>query len=450
MALIWPLGCLFLIRRLLPDASAFTIIAAGVLASSFAAFPSLLIGFGVLYPNCLAFALLPTLLGLAATVLRLVPTPSSDPSATLVVILLACLPGLFLAHPNALLTLVAMLSPMALLWGWRGIRQNWQSRRKWAWAHVGVTILGLSVFVLIWYLGYTEPTWVAPNVSETSLGEIVLASPLILRPFWLLGILTIVGLIIVARSGGLRWWLGPFTTICFLWWAVSAMDEGQFRNILVAGYYNDPYRLAALLPHVLYPLCVIACDFLAKPVGRAPHSRTTASARLVGKVIAAVALAILVVGIQFSAAMRQHIAWVASEYVITADSALVNTDEYALLQQLPGLVPAGERIATNPWNGSSMAYALAGVPTTTTHVGYVSTPDLDTINNSLNRAASNPAVVCPAVRALNVRYVLDFGPREVHGGRHRYPGLENLATAEGFTVAARVGKATLYRVEACG
>ncbi len=450
MALIWPLGCLFLIRRLLPDASAFTIIAAGVLASSFAAFPSLLIGFGVLYPNCLAFALLPTLLGLAATVLRLVPTPSSDPSATLVVILLACLPGLFLAHPNALLTLVAMLSPMALLWGWRGIRRNWQSRRKRAWAHVGVTILGLSVFALIWRLGYTQPTWAAPNVSETSLGEIVLASPLLLRPFWILGILTIIGLITVARTSALRWWLGPFAVICVLWWAVSAMDDGLLRNLLVAGYYNDPYRLAALLPLILLPLCVAACDRLYVWADQTLQSRYAACATRLRLVTAVIAMIILIAGIQFSAAMRQHITWVAATYAVSADSILVNTDEYALLQKLPDIVDADERIATNPWNGSSMVYALDGLLTTTTHVGYISTPELDIINSSLNQAAVNPALVCPAADALNVRYALDFGSREVHGAYHPYPGLENLGTADGFSVAARVGEATLYKLDACG
>ncbi len=448
MAVIWPLGCLFMVRVILPELSGAAIVAAGVLASSFAAFPSLLIGFGVLYPNCLAFALLPTLLGLASALLRLTPQPWPDPPATLICLILACLPGLFLAHPNALLSLVAMLSPMGLVWGWRGARHAWSAKRALAWTYIGLTLLGLGVFALIWRFGYTQPSWSAPNVSETSLAEVILASPLLLRPFWLLGVLVLIGLVVIIQTQTCRWWLGPFIVIVVLWWAVSAMGNGLFRNLLVAGYYNDPYRLAALLPLVLYPLCVVGSQFLFERIGRVRQVKY-GSTKVFQTIAVATVLVVMVVGVQFSSAMRQHISWVASTYEITKDSPLVDSDEYQLLQQLPGIVAPGERIAVNPWTGASMAYALEGVLTTTTHVSYNSTPDIDVINNLLNRAESSPQLVCPSVEALNVRYALDFGSREVHGAEHPYPGLMNLDATEGFSVAARVGVATLYRVDAC-
>ncbi|MCL2736623.1 MAG: hypothetical protein FWD75_08365 [Propionibacteriaceae bacterium] len=450
MAVVWPLACLFLASRLFPAASVVLRVTIGILASSFAAFPSLLIGFGVLFPNFLGFSLLPVLLGLAASILGLAPSRLAVPAIHAVVMFLACLPGLFIAHPNAFLSLVAMMSPMGLTWAYRGVRRTWRSRRVLSWAYMGATVLALGVFAVIWRLGYTQPSWGPPNSSETSIGEILLASPLLLRPFWVLGVLIVAGLIWLVRTPSLRWWAGPSAVVCVLWWAVSAMHDSLWRNLLVAGYYNDPYRLAALLPMILFPITIMGAQQILAGItawlGRRPRL-DVAWVRAVAVVCAGL---ILVGGVQFSAAMGQHIAWVKSTYVIDENSALVDADEYALIQQLPDLVPAGVRVATDPWNGSSMAYALENIPTTTTHVGYTSTPDLDIINNSLVDAVAEPSYVCPAVKDLNVGYVLDFGDKEVHGAHHPYPGFDDLSGADGFALVAQVGHASLYRVDACG
>ena len=70
-AVIWPLSVMYLVRSTM-RASIPALLSVGVVSASFTAFPMLLINFGVLYPNSLGLALLPTVLGLFAQLLRTV------------------------------------------------------------------------------------------------------------------------------------------------------------------------------------------------------------------------------------------------------------------------------------------------------------------------------------------------------------------------------------------
>jgi hypothetical protein len=51
---------------------------------------------------------------------------------------------------------------------------------------------------------------------------------------------------------------------------------------------------------------------------------------------------------------------------------------------------------------------------------------------------------------LGVKYALDFGTVQVDNDPSRYPGLENLIGAPGFTEVKRIGDARLFRLDACG
>lgn len=449
MAVVWPLGCLFLARQLFPQGSLVIRLGAGILASSFAAFPSLLIGFGVLYPNFLAFSLLPALVAWAATILKLAPAITS--TGISVIAVLACLPGLFLAHPNGVLSYIAILLPLGVAWCLRGVRASWRIQRRSALLYILATFIAVAVFVVIWHIGRTEPNWNPPNSSETSLAEALLASPLLIRPFWLLGLLICIGLINLVTHSRLRWWIGPTAVILILWGAASAMSPGRLRDTLVAGYYDDPFRLAALLPITLFPLALAGLESITSAIDRYIERSVQPNRDHFRPVVVVISLLILLAGVQFTPAMNQHIKWVRSTYT-TDDSFLVDSDELTLIKQLPDLIPPGTRVATNPWTGSSMAYALEDIPTTTTHIGYISTADLDIINRFLNKAATESEYVCPALRNLDVGYVLDFGKIEVNGGQgayNSYQGFEDLSTAPGFAPVMKQGDAVLYRIDAC-
>ena len=116
--------------------------------------------------------------------------------------------------------------------------------------------------------------------------------------------------------------------------------------------------------------------------------------------------------------------------------------------RVPAIVGEGAVVATNPWNGSSMLYALTGIRTTTTHTFYVSTDEQAIIRYELDEIADSPEA-CAAAQRMGVTHALDFGLREVHGNSNPYPGLLDLADSEGFREVDREGTAVLYELTLC-
>ena len=64
------------------------------------------------------------------------------------------------------------------------------------------------------------------------------------------------------------------------------------------------------------------------------------------------------------------------------------------------------------------------------------------------KAVAKDREVCQMIATENSYYVLDFGPKEVHQGRH-YAALSSLAGTEGLRLLDSEGDARLYEVSAC-
>jgi hypothetical protein len=135
-------------------------------------------------------------------------------------------------------------------------------------------------------------------------------------------------------------------------------------------------------------------------------------------------------------------------YRLSDTSPLVSADELTLIKRLDSEVPADAVIADNPWNGSALAYAFSGRHVLQAHMNG-QLPDGGTkIVDELNEAATDPSV-CYEVERLKVKYVLDFGHREVHGANHGYGGLDNLVPAGVARLVDAEGDAKLYEITAC-
>jgi hypothetical protein len=456
MGVIWPLGILALSRRIFNNHHIATILAAGILASSFAAFPGLILNFGILYPNVLGFALIPGVLALLVASLKITRISSDDaPIWELLCLAALGLPGMILAHPNALLALIGIITPLVLVWSWRGWRRDRPSDQRHSrqpthrWAYPLVGIIWTAIAIIAWLLMRTTPSWPTSNVSETTLGEFLLASPLWLRPFWVLGVLICVGLVLATQKTQWRWWLWPVAVIALLWWAGATMTKGPARSLLISGFYCDPNRLAALMPLALIPLCLMSVDWVASWWSIRTATWQSVPRRVSTTAAMVVALAIIALGTNLSDAMGLHLAQVRVRFTVLQESDLLDSDEFTLIEQLPNLLPAGSRVAVNPGAGGPLAFALEDVPVTAYHIFYVNTPALETINDSLDEVASEPDLVCPALASLNVDYVLDFGVDAINEDTSSLKGFDQLSTAPGFTEIARVGDAALYRIDAC-
>ena len=226
------------------------------------------------------------------------------------------------------------------------------------------------------------------------------------------------------------------------------------RMFVTGVWYNDSYRLAAVLPLMGAPLAILGLQLILAPVDRILRSRISMRNGIPAPLQATAPIALGLVSVLILLPLTQRasietaIESGRANYAVTPDSALVSTDELELLNELDQLTPEDAVIAVNPWTGAALAYALSDRETTYKHTLSNTSPDGGIVDESLKDADSMPEV-CDAVENTGVSYVLDFGTREVHGGDHRYPGIEEIEGDSDFEKVASVGEASLYRFIGC-
>jgi hypothetical protein len=461
-ALVWPLGCMFLAHTVAGARVAVTV-AAGILAAAFGSFPLLLLDFGVLYPNFLGNALLPVALGLGIRLLGL-GRERSESRTMDGLVLLAILPGIALAHPSSVMAFLAlMVPPLLFAWGKTTARLLRAGTAHWL-GLLGMAaafLAGLAGLVIMWQkVRPPEEAAFWPPIETTgrAIGEVLTGSAVGRPVSWAVSILVVAGIVALIVRRSQLWFIGTYLMAAGLFVVVASFPAGPVRMFITGIWYNDPPRLASLLPIVILPLAtigVLACwDRLFFPVIRkilqgvgrtsTPSSVAVAFAH---SLVGAVAVGVLAFGTQ-QANVREAVNAAAPGYQLTKDSPLISADELTLINRLDSKVPEGAVIADNPWNGSALAYAFSGRPVLQPHMHGEMPEGGKKIIEELNEAAVDPSV-CTEVERLNVDYVLDFGHREVHGGDHGYDGLDNLALDGVGRLIDSEGEAKLYEITAC-
>lgn len=449
-AVVWPLSCLLLVRRFITPTPV-NQLATGVLAIAFPAFPYLLLGFGVLYPNLLGMSMLPAMTALAMQILGLGPDEPAAAGGRWVSAGIG-LVGLALAHPNVAFTLVDVIGVILIVcWAVPTIVRAIGSRDWTALARFRALVLvgwliGAAVALKVVRPPITAGRQHNWRTVPGAIAEFLSVSPMAATVVAASALLALLG--IVVQQARRRYLLVLLHAgVGFLWLIGAAAPEGVFRDLIVGPWFADSYRLASLLPLTAVPLAVVGVDFLAGLVG----SRRPADATWRRPVLALGIAALLIIATQFGSGRGQVIAWAHASYGPFGDpgGTLVSADEYALITRLPQHVPPDDVVAVNPWNGSSMAYAIVGVHTNHTHALYMPTADDILINDQLNQLSVRPEV-CAAVRAEGIGWVLDFWNEPfLHGYEKNYPGLADLAQSPGFEVVDRQGAAVLYRITGC-
>lgn len=450
-ALVWTAGSVLLIRACLPSSLVrYGLPLGAVLAASFPTFPLLFMKFGVLYPNLLSVALLPAMLVLVLRFVGLAPRERLSPVAVVVLGVIGAV-ALSLSHPNGSMSLVAMAIPIAVAGGVRALARVRNPRVGGHLMH-GAALLLLAVAALAaasWIWPIIRPPAEAlgwPPIVSTAeaLGQALLLNPVEGWPRWILGVLLVIGLARCIRAGDLALPLS-WGVVVYLWLVIASWPEGEARSALVGVWYNDPYRIAAVLTIPSLPLAAIGAAHLADLVARR-LPRATRSWR--GPVLGITATLALALGTQAAPWMNHAVSVASGFYQLTDRSQLLTVDETRLLEEIPGIVPEDAVIVTDAWNGSSLAYAYTGRHTTTRHTLEYLSPDVVLLHERLDEAADDPEV-CAAIQRLGAGYVLDFGPDQINHFENSRAGYDDLADAPGFTLVASEGSAKLYRIEAC-
>ncbi|WP_342372907.1 hypothetical protein PCC79_02565 [Propioniciclava soli] len=446
-AFVWPASCLALSAALLGRRPA-VLVAAGALAGAFGAFPLLLLDFGVLYPNALGYALLPAVLGWLVVALR---TRGLPPVTREVLgVLLACA-GLGLAHPNAFLSLWALASGVVLVHIGARLVARWTLVRSLVAALVVAVLTVLTI--QLWSFSRTNevmsrwPPWQTP---AQAFGEGFLVSPAHL-PFtypvlFLLG----AGWIALARRPRRAVALWPFCAALALFVLASGFPvESPVREAVTNPWYNDSFRLAALLPAGAIPVATagaVACwDALAALAVRWPRPGAWPT-----RVLAVLATAAIALTGQGPNAL-EGVERARKSYLLTEESPLLSPEEYALLERLDTTTPSDALIAGSPRAGTSLAYALADREVLRKHVFGQPGAEEQYLDAHLRDITADPRV-CEVVDDLGVDHVLDFGEQDVHDNYEasQWKGMTDLVpSAHLVLVDAEGPEARLFRIEGC-
>ena len=465
-AVVWPIGALALGRSVAGPSLRITLIT-GALVAAFPNFPLFLAGYGVIYPNILALALLPFVLVALLQLLNLGPARRAIPLApsTRWLLFVGSLGAAALAHPNVIHAI--------LVWGalpvlWVAIRafrgrpvpnsdgmlatpsRSLTNRR--IGAIVGVVILILAI-IGAWIGGRTtDNVWQGFYGARSAALQLIGGTPHLEGHAWTVSIIVLLGVVVAWRHRTMRWLLGSAAALAVFYFIADGFPSAEWRTFFLSPWYNDPRRLASLVPFGALPLAVLGASagwtMLRPGLRRLAAAYSSRPARAT-RVLTAGALLFLLAAGQSGVLSAMQI--VRTSYDSEAEErTLLTDDERTLLERIPEEVPEGETIANNPLNGSALSYAIADRAVLFPHAGGFYDPRGYELVDSLVR---DPELACKMSQELDINFVLDFGQSYVLEAKTKrakpFKHMKHLDESPILTEVDREGDAVLYRISGC-
>lgn len=454
-ALVWPLSCVFFVRTVI-SRHPVALFTAGVLSSGQVAFPYLILVWGPLFPNALAVSLLPTTLAIVA-VLTGVARERPEAKCNWWFALVLSLAGLGTAHMSSFNSLLVFSLPALAVSWWRYFRSHrTEMLGSWRIYAFALATVGAVLFAaLSWLRLRPAPydNWGPTATPLVAVGDALTNSPMQTSPAWTVSILAITGVVAALRAPRHRWIIASYAAAVGLYIVDAAGEKGFWRDFLTGTWYQDTNRLAALLPILATPLAALgALKLWALTTSATRHA--SFSPWLTRRTALGSVAALGILGLLASAALgpvRSYVSSSKAVYGLNPESEILSRDEMALIKRLGQTVPPEARIADNPWNGSSLAYAFGNREVLTPHL--FTNPDSarTTISKNLKFDPFDPAV-CAALKSKNVGYVLDFGDRYLLDlpPSNDYPGVTDIGSSPGFELVDSQGpEAKLFKITAC-
>lgn len=435
---IWAASIAGLVWVTTRDATATAV--AALLAPTLFAFPFHMLDFGVLYPYALAIAVLP---GVIAVLVASVDEVSADPASRGRIVRVALHTGIVtvvglgalgLAQPSSVLVWVIA----AAAWGLVRLLAPWPSataRDRWMRAAGSALLLGAATGGWLAVVSISsENLWPGIRNLPDAAARMLINGSVGAGPAVFMSVLAGVGLVVAVRSQRLRW-LALFSVALAILVLVAQSVQNDTVRMLLSPWYADPRRFTAMMPLVVVPLAAIGVAAIARWRGWREKRSATAA------VIVVIALVYLEAGAWAAANPQQ------SRYGETEESYL-SADERALLDDLDEYVAPDARVIGNPSAGAAFGYGLSGVDVVPRTWSMPTGADFQVLREDLADLTEDPDV-CPAIDALGVDYVLDFGDSEDGPGKWEMPGLTGFSEGEAFELVAERGDASLWRIAGC-
>lgn len=457
--LVWPLACLTLVRQLTGRSAAAAAIAP-VVSVGFIAFPWSLLTFGVLWPNLIGLALVPVGLAAVVAVCGLAPGGAISRGQGFAVGVIT-LVALGLSHPNAVFSLGALaLAP--LTWALAHWLRALARSGRWvpAVAVLAVAVAataGAAVFLTTspLFADVRAFDWAAFQSPAQAAGEVLLNATNGKDAAWAVSLAVVLGVAAAATSPHTRW-LVPAHLLSGGLYLLASSLETPLSALLTGFWYNDSYRLAAMVPLTGVPLAVLGLLFLGARIadhlpGRARRPDTPQRPSGNRSAVAAAAVTVALLVASSGLYIRDHAWFLTSSYPPPRHAGLVDPAERAFFARITPLIPPDAVVAQNPWSGSSLLWALTGRRVLFPHLVGDWTTDQRYLADHLRESATDERV-CTIASRLGVGYVLvgvvDFWPWDVRS--QQYPGLALPEAGPGFQLLlSDTSGNQLYRLTGC-
>jgi Family of unknown function (DUF6541) len=462
--LVWPLSCLLLARHLFGAAgsrAAAAVVITGMLSSLFGAFPWMLTGaYGVLWPNALGLAMAPAGVALGMSVIG-VSAGDTFGAVRRWLFGVAGAWAIAIAHPNSALSVaVICVFPLLMVVGRYVARQYRRHATRTTVAVMGIVAAAViggfvasrlptvrAVEAIAWN-PFEGPAHAA--VSAVSFGTDHLA------PQLLLSSLSIMGMVACLVWRQRRWLVVAELVIVALYVGSAAIGTPAAR-LFTGLWYDDSYRIAAMLPIVAIPLATMGVlavgEWLQRVLLRAPVAARPALA-----VAIPVALGAVVAAGAAAQSVPQNVHTVGLQFNTSGDETLVSGSKIQFLQTVARLVPASALVANNPFDGTAYLFALSGTRVLYPQLSQTSQEDVTYLAHNLVRVAQDQRV-CDLVRRYAVGYMVvapdDFLTKPNKPGVRAelgwYAGVEDPGANPGFRLitSADGGQLSLYKITMC-
>lgn len=458
---VWTVTCLLFVRQIVGK-SAVAMAITGVVSVAFTAFPWDLLTFGTLWPNLLGMSLVPAGMALVLSVTGLARDDVIGRGRAWVMLPVAAV-GTGFAHPNAIFTVIALsLVPIfaAVVIRTRRLRAEGRARRG-TWE----LVLAVGVFLVFWALSDEMPIfngvrnfyWPPIETPARAIGEAFFVSTTSYNALWLMALLVLGGLVLSRRIVEIRWVAASFVLNAILYVMTAGLNT-PITHKFTGYWYNDPHRLAAMLPITMVPLAVVTLVWLGRQAAALLERWPRIVGALRGRAFAGVTFVIVVLlGVLTGGFyVTRHAALMQDAYVLPVGDPsvdFVDPSERAFFAEVGQHTPPDAMVANNPWDGSALLWALANRRVLFPHLEVTVSADELYLAKHLNNASQDPKV-CEAANRLHVGYLIigDGGFWPWDKRVHDYPGFADPgADNKAFQLILTYGPGLkLYRLTACG
>ena len=483
-AIVFPLSICSVIAKVLPK-HRIALVSGAFVCLAFFVFPWSLLIYGPIFPNTVAFCVMPSIWWIFMQMTRS-KTPKHD-LIWLIVIFVLGLITLFILHPSTIFSSIVVLLP------WSFARIGESKRRvvlfgkqikpvtlAYVFFIFALVIWSVFYYVLIvrgvalnfWWSAYSSlQDAILHALGMDFIGQSYAGGELV-SPQPILSICVLVGAVWTFKHKQARWMVSAFMYLSILCIFIITFDV-PLKGYLSGFWYTDPFRIAASCVIMAIPLAALGLATLAEAAletfaswrEKASQAQTCVFCNVWAKPLIAGAVIACVVVLNYVVPMPN----LKSEKPIPAATAfkqasekaygdhyILTSEELEFLRRVELTVPAGAVIANLPQDGSLWAYG-----TNDLHVlwrfpnGYDASerPASAILRKRLNRISSDPEVLQTA-RDLNVQYVLilnnvvDYSNAVTSTYKPgTFRGITQITdTTPGFEVVLEEGSMRLYKI----